>query len=154
MDRRRGVYVDVTVLDQECVRLAGLMAGHGMDRLTLPSTTFPEDEGAALEEVFAGELAESCLRVAEAGSDEECTYGRPGAGQRPAPGRRGVRSGATWSRTASLRRPWLRPRPARASPTARPRTAPCIGCRPGNVAHVPQPPAPGGLCGRGLLDGG
>ncbi|ARF81992.1 hypothetical protein ACIG0C_29710 [Kitasatospora aureofaciens] len=66
------MYVDVTMLDQECVRLAGLMAGQGMDRLTLPPTTSLEDDGTALEKAFTAELSASYHRIAAAGSDEEC----------------------------------------------------------------------------------
>ncbi|MFJ2864147.1 hypothetical protein [Kitasatospora sp. NPDC087314] len=60
------MYVDVTVLDQECVRLACLLANRGMDRLTLPPTRSPEDEGEALEEKFGAELGKSYLRLAAA----------------------------------------------------------------------------------------
>ncbi|MFJ2193720.1 hypothetical protein ACIOJE_38190 [Kitasatospora sp. NPDC087861] len=62
----------MTVLDQECVRLACLMATRGMDRLTVPSEMSPEEVGEALEAEFGAELGKSYVRIAEAGSDEEC----------------------------------------------------------------------------------
>ncbi len=66
------MYVDMTVLDQECVRLACLMAEHGMEQLTLPSTMSEQEAGEALEEAFAAQLEKSYVRIAEAGSDEAC----------------------------------------------------------------------------------
>ncbi|MFC5724882.1 hypothetical protein ACFP1Z_32520 [Streptomyces gamaensis] len=66
------MHVDVTVLDEECARLACLMADRGMAQLTLPSARSPEEEGAAIEEEFATELGKSYARIAAAGSDEEC----------------------------------------------------------------------------------
>lgn len=66
------MYVDMTVLDQECVRLACLMADRSMEHLTLPPTRSEPEEGAAIEEEFGAELATSYARIAAAGSDEEC----------------------------------------------------------------------------------
>lgn len=66
------MYIDMAVLDQECVRLACLMADNGMEHLTLPSERTEEQEGAAIEDVFSVELAKSVTRIAEAGSDREC----------------------------------------------------------------------------------
>ncbi|OEV12991.1 hypothetical protein [Streptomyces nanshensis] len=66
------MHVDMAVLDQECVRLASLMADRGMEQLTVPSARTPQEEGAAIEEEFAAELEKSFARIAAAGSDEEC----------------------------------------------------------------------------------
>ncbi|MEU1312625.1 hypothetical protein ABZ419_27550 [Streptomyces cinnamoneus] len=66
------MYVDMAVLDQECVRLACLMADRGMEHLTLPEARSPEEQGAALEAEFSTELGKSYARIAAAGSDEEC----------------------------------------------------------------------------------
>lgn len=62
--------VDMVVLDQECVRLACLMADRGMESLTLPRSRSPQEEGAALEAEFSAELGKSYARIAAAGSDE------------------------------------------------------------------------------------
>lgn len=66
------MYVDMTVLDQECVRLACLMADRGMDHLILPPPRSPQEEGAALEAEFSAELEKSFDRIVAAGSDAEC----------------------------------------------------------------------------------
>ncbi|MER0476829.1 hypothetical protein ABR737_00400 [Streptomyces sp. Edi2] len=66
------MYIDMTVLDQECVRLAYLMTDRGMEHLTLPASRSPQEEGAGLEAEFSVELGKSYARIAEAGSDGEC----------------------------------------------------------------------------------
>ncbi|ORT54662.1 hypothetical protein [Streptomyces sp. CB03238] len=66
------MYVDMAVLDQECVRLACLMADRSMEHLTVPEARSPEEQGAALEAEFSAELGKSYARIAAAGSDEEC----------------------------------------------------------------------------------
>lgn len=66
------MYIDVTALDQECVRLACLLADRGMEHLTLPADGSPQEQGAALEDEFSAELGKSYTRLAEAGYDEEC----------------------------------------------------------------------------------
>jgi hypothetical protein len=66
------MYVDTTVLDEECVRLACLMAACGMEQIAVPAARSAQEEGAALEERFGAELATSYARIAAAGSDEEC----------------------------------------------------------------------------------
>jgi hypothetical protein len=66
------VYVDMAVLDQECVRLACLMADRSMEHLTVPEARSPEEQGAALEAEFSCELERSFARIAAAGSDPEC----------------------------------------------------------------------------------
>ncbi|MFJ2278807.1 hypothetical protein ACIOEZ_32185 [Streptomyces sp. NPDC087866] len=66
------MYIDMKVLDQECIRLACLMAERGMEHVTLPAARTPQEEGAALEAEFSQELGRSYARIAAAGSDEEC----------------------------------------------------------------------------------
>jgi hypothetical protein len=66
------MYIDMTVLDQECTRLACLMAERGMDHLTLPPSRSPQEEDAALEAEFSVELEKSFDKIVAAGSDAEC----------------------------------------------------------------------------------
>ncbi|MFJ2589685.1 hypothetical protein [Streptomyces sp. NPDC087538] len=66
------MYVDMTVLDEECTRLACLMADRSMERLTVPEVRSPEEQGADLEAEFSSELEKSYIRIAAAGSDPEC----------------------------------------------------------------------------------
>jgi len=66
------VYIDMNTLDQECTRLACLMAERGTDSLLLPSARTPQEDGQLLEEEFGAELAESFARIAAAGSEVEC----------------------------------------------------------------------------------
>ncbi|MEU2899647.1 hypothetical protein ABZ690_08025 [Streptomyces sp. NPDC006967] len=66
------MYVDMAALDEECVRLACLMADRSMEHLTIPEARSPEEQGAALEVEFSSELERSFARLAAAGSDPEC----------------------------------------------------------------------------------
>ncbi|OYP10227.1 hypothetical protein CFC35_41255 [Streptomyces sp. FBKL.4005] len=66
------VYVDMAVLDQECTRLACLMADRSMEHLTVPEARSPEQQGADLEAEFSSELEKAFIRIAAAGSDPEC----------------------------------------------------------------------------------
>ncbi|MYV40176.1 hypothetical protein GT030_15205 [Streptomyces sp. SID1328] len=66
------MYVDMAVLDEECVRLACLMADRSMEHLTIPEARTPQEQGAALEAEFSSELERSFARIAAAGSDPEC----------------------------------------------------------------------------------
>ncbi|MGW1037593.1 hypothetical protein [Streptomyces antibioticus] len=66
------MYVDMAALDEECTRLACLMADRSMEHLTVPEPRTPEEQGAALEAEFSGELERSFARIVAAGSDPEC----------------------------------------------------------------------------------
>lgn len=66
------MYVDMTALDEECTRLACLMADRSMEHLTVPEACSPEEQGASLEADFSSELEKSFARIATAGSDPEC----------------------------------------------------------------------------------
>ncbi|MEU3279228.1 hypothetical protein [Streptomyces antibioticus] len=66
------MYVDMSALDEECTRLACLMADRSMEHLTIPEARSPEEQGAQLEAEFSSELEKSFARIAAAGSDPEC----------------------------------------------------------------------------------
>lgn len=66
------MYVDMAVLDEECVRLACLMADRSMEHLTVPEARSPEQQGADLETEFSNELERSFARIVAAGSEPEC----------------------------------------------------------------------------------
>lgn len=66
------MYVDMAVLDEECTRLACLMADRSMEHLVVPEARSPEQQGADLEAEFSGELEKAFGRIAAAGSDPEC----------------------------------------------------------------------------------
>ncbi|MFM9540025.1 hypothetical protein [Streptomyces turgidiscabies] len=64
--------VDMTALDEEYTRLAGLTADRSMEHLTVPETCSPAEQGASLEADFSSQLEKSFARIAAAGSDPEC----------------------------------------------------------------------------------
>ncbi|GHF35078.1 hypothetical protein GCM10018772_70780 [Streptomyces fumanus] len=66
------MYVDMAALDEECTRLACLMADRSMEHLTVPDARSPEQQGADLEAEFSSELERSFARIVTAGSDPEC----------------------------------------------------------------------------------
>ncbi|MCX4481956.1 hypothetical protein OOK44_36885 [Streptomyces cellulosae] len=66
------MYVDMAALDEECTRLACLMADRSMEHLTIPEARSPEQQGADLEAEFSSELERSFARIVAAGSDPEC----------------------------------------------------------------------------------
>ncbi|MEU9267282.1 hypothetical protein AB0E04_17780 [Streptomyces sp. NPDC048251] len=66
------MYVDMTALDEECTRLACLMADRSMEHLSVPEACFPGEQGASLEAAFSSELEKAFARIAAAGSDPEC----------------------------------------------------------------------------------
>ncbi|MFD0253663.1 hypothetical protein ACFVGX_22415 [Streptomyces sp. NPDC127113] len=66
------MHVDMAALDEECVRLACLMAERSMEHLTIPEARTPQEQGAALEAEFSSELERSFARIVAAGSDPEC----------------------------------------------------------------------------------
>jgi len=68
---RARMYIDISVLDNECTRLACLLADRGMEHLTVPDPRTPQRAGADLEDEFSDELGKAYARIAEAGSDED-----------------------------------------------------------------------------------
>ncbi|MFD1858180.1 hypothetical protein ACFSKR_31325 [Kitasatospora cinereorecta] len=66
------MYVDMAALDEECVRLACLMADRSMEHLTSPEARSPRSKVRLWRRSSPASWSGPFARLAAAGSDPEC----------------------------------------------------------------------------------